>query len=65
VRPIELPRADWSATLERGGLSTSYIGLVTELYEAHNAGRIDAETDAGPVLRGKTELREALARLIR
>jgi NAD(P)H dehydrogenase (quinone) len=64
VRAIELPRAEWSAALERGGLSASYVGLVTDLYEAHNAGRIDAEAKAGPVLYGRTELSEALRPLI-
>jgi NAD(P)H dehydrogenase (quinone) len=63
VRPFELPRGEWSSALKQGGLSESYAGLVTELYEAHNAGRIDAETKAGPVLHGKTELHEALRRL--
>jgi uncharacterized protein YbjT (DUF2867 family) len=64
IRPVELPRPEWGAALERGGLSASYADLVTELYEAHNAGRIDAETSAGPVLHGKTELDKALRRLL-
>jgi uncharacterized protein YbjT (DUF2867 family) len=64
IRTVELPRPEWSGALERGGLSPSYARLVIELYEAHNAGRIDVESGAGPVLHGKTELREALGRLL-
>jgi uncharacterized protein YbjT (DUF2867 family) len=64
VRPVELPRGEWSAALAQAGLSKSYVGLVTELYEAHNAGSIDAEKGAGPVCHGPTELIEALRPLI-
>jgi uncharacterized protein YbjT (DUF2867 family) len=60
----ELPRAQWEAVLTRGGLSESYAGLVTELYEAHNAGRIDAERDAGEIRRGTSELADALRRFV-
>lgn len=66
-RPIEareLPRAQWTATLLRGGLSPAYASLVCELYEAHNAGRIDAELAAGPIQRGTTELSTAFAALL-
>ena len=64
VTAVELPRGEWEAALERGGLGAGYVRLVTELYEAHNAGRIDAEPEAGPVRRGSTELIDALRPLI-
>jgi NAD(P)H dehydrogenase (quinone) len=51
-------------TLQRGGLSASYAELVAELFETHNAGRIDAEHGAGEILRGTTELGDALAPLV-
>jgi uncharacterized protein YbjT (DUF2867 family) len=60
----ELPRSQWEAVLTRGGLSESYARLVTELYEAHNAGRIDAERDVGEIRRGTSELADALRRFV-
>jgi hypothetical protein len=54
----------WEAILTRGGLSESYARLVTELYEAHNAGRIDAERDVGEIRRGTSELADALRRFV-
>jgi uncharacterized protein YbjT (DUF2867 family) len=66
-RPVvaqELPRTDWLPALERAGIGRSYAELVTALYDAHNAGRIDAEL-GGAIVRGTTELAaviEALAR---
>lgn len=67
ARPVvarELPRSQWEAVLTRGGLSESYARLVTELYEAHNAGRIDAERDVGEIRRGTSELADALRRFV-
>ncbi|MEZ2221482.1 NAD(P)H-binding protein [Rhizobium sp. RCC_161_2] len=67
ARPVvarELPRSQWEAILTRGCLSESYTRLVTELYEAHNAGRIDAERDAGEIRRGTSELADALRRFV-
>ena len=60
----ELPRSDWVSTLQRGGVGASYAELVAELFDAHNAGRIDAERGAGEVRHGTTELREALSGLL-
>ena len=60
----ELPRSEWVATLQRGGVGASYAELVAELFDAHNAGRIDAEPGAGEVRHGTTELRAALAELL-
>jgi hypothetical protein len=60
----ELPRTEWDAKLRCGGLSESYIRLVIELCDAHNAGRIDAELGAGEIRRSQTELVDALTRLM-
>ncbi len=59
----ELPRSSWLSTLQRGGISQSYGELVVALFDAHNAGRIDAEKGAGEVVRGTSELRDVLAGL--
>ncbi|CAN7522638.1 NAD(P)H-binding protein [Rhizobium rhizogenes] len=67
TRPVvarELPRPQWETVLTHGGLSESYARLVTELYEAHNAGRIDAERDVGEIRRGTSELADALRRFV-
>jgi NAD(P)H dehydrogenase (quinone) len=60
----ELPRSEWVAALQRGEAGASYTELVAELFDAHNAGRIDAEQGAGAVRHGTTELREALSGLL-
>jgi NAD(P)H dehydrogenase (quinone) len=60
----ELPRTEWGSALRRGGLSESYAQLVMELYDAHNAGRIDAQEGVGEIRRGRTELAEALKPLV-
>jgi NAD(P)H dehydrogenase (quinone) len=60
----ELPRTEWESTLLRAGPSESYVRLIAELFDAHNAGRIDAEPGVGEIRRGPTELVEALKPLV-
>jgi NAD(P)H dehydrogenase (quinone) len=60
----ELPRSDWVAALQRGGVGVSYAELVAELFDAHNAGRIDAQHGAGEVRHATTGLRAALSELL-
>jgi uncharacterized protein YbjT (DUF2867 family) len=55
-----VPETQWQAVLMGAGLSEDYARLLVELYVAHNAGRIDAESGVGEIWRGKTELVEAL-----
>jgi NAD(P)H dehydrogenase (quinone) len=65
-RPIEgreLPPEKWVSALTQGGLSESYARLVAETYSAHNAGRIDIESEFSDVRRGKTSLVDALSSL--
>lgn len=64
ILAFELPQTDWHATLVGAGLSDSGAALVTELYEAHNAGRIDVEPGVGEIRRGPTELADALRALL-
>lgn len=60
-----LPRGDWDATLSRAGLNAKHAALITELYDATNAGRIDVEAGAGERRFGTTGVQEALAALVR
>ncbi len=59
-----LPRAEWSSVLRRGNLSESYAQLLTELYDAHNAGRINAQPGVGEIRRGQTTLLDAFRLLV-
>ncbi|WP_394821229.1 NAD(P)H-binding protein [Pendulispora albinea] len=65
VRAQAIPREGWASALAAGGLAESYAGLVMQLFDAHNAGRIDAEPGAADVRRGTTELSKALGDLLR
>lgn len=62
VTAVAAPRADWHAALVGAGLGASYAGLVTALYDAHNAGKIEVEP-GGDVRHGTAELADILARL--
>jgi NAD(P)H dehydrogenase (quinone) len=65
-RPVEavaLPRGQWDQAMAAAGLSEALVRLITELYDAHNAGRIEVE--GGDVRRGTTPLAEALVALVR
>ncbi|WFU02024.1 NAD(P)H-binding protein [Rhizobium sp. CB3171] len=65
INASEMPRLDWIPALVRGGISASYAELVAELYDAHNAGRIDAEPGVGDIRRGRTGLREVLTSMMK
>jgi NAD(P)H dehydrogenase (quinone) len=39
----ELPRSEWVAALQCGEVGASFAELVALLFDAHNAGRLDAE----------------------
>ena len=65
-RPVEavaLPRGQWDQVMAAAYLSEDYVRLITDLYDAHNAGRIEVE--GGEVRRGTTPLAEVLAVLVR
>ncbi len=63
VKAIEFPRSDWLATLVRGGLGETYAKLVVELYDAHNAGKIDVDPKVTEIRRGTTCIQDAIAAL--
>lgn len=64
VEPRELPPESWVPALMHGGLSETYARLVAEMYEAHNGGRIDVESQSSHVRRGCTSLADAFATLV-
>jgi len=64
VQAHPLPRGDWDATLSRAGLDANHTALITELYDATNAGRIDVEAGIGERRFGTTRLQEAMAALV-
>jgi len=60
IAAAALEREKWDSVLTAAGLSESAVRLVTELYDAHNAGRIDVEAGVGEIRYGTTELIDAL-----
>jgi uncharacterized protein YbjT (DUF2867 family) len=64
VTAVELARGAWETTLQGAGLSANHTKLITELYDAHNAGKIDF--DAGNTERrfGTIELSSAFATML-
>lgn len=63
VQAVALPRDQWEQVMASAGLSEGYVRLVTELYDAHNAGRIEVE--GGEIRHGSTPLADALVALVR
>jgi NAD(P)H dehydrogenase (quinone) len=64
VTALALPRGEWRSTLLHAGLSENHTNLITELYDAHNDGKIDIEAGQTECLRGTTSLREVIAALL-
>ncbi|MFL9902654.1 NAD(P)H-binding protein [Paraburkholderia fungorum] len=63
-RPItahEVPRSEWAAMLQGAGLGENHARLIADLYDAHNAGRIDVETEISERRFGATALADVLA----
>ncbi len=59
-----LPRKAWTPMLLRAGLSANHARLITDLYDTHNEGRIDAEAGVGERRFGATPLDEVLASIL-
>lgn len=64
VKALALPRDQWALTLSRAGLSDQHAQLIVELFDAHNAGRIDVQADAGERAFGTTPLDQAVATML-
>nr|WP_282960415.1 NAD(P)H-binding protein [Burkholderia dolosa] len=60
-----LPHDAWMPTLLRAGLGERHAQLIVDLYDVHNAGRIDVEAGVSERLYGTTTPDDALARLLR
>jgi len=60
----EVPRNDWAAMLSRAGLGADHAQLIIDLYETHNAGRIDVEEGIGERRFGTTEFADVLASML-
>ncbi|MPW10405.1 NAD(P)H-binding protein [Paraburkholderia sp. CNPSo 3155] len=66
-RPViaqRVPRDEWSAVLRGAGLGERHAQLIVDLYDAHNAGRIDVEANVSERRFGATTLRQVLEALL-
>ncbi|MGM3277064.1 NmrA family NAD(P)-binding protein [Ralstonia sp. 24A2] len=59
-----VPREAWVPMLQRAGLSENHVHLLTELYDAVNAGRIDVEKGVSEQRFGKTELTDVFTAML-
>ncbi|SUE24472.1 Putative NADH-flavin reductase [Ralstonia mannitolilytica] len=59
-----VPRTAWAPMLQRAGLSPNHVQLITELYDAVNAGQIDVEKGVSEQRFGKTELPHACVSML-
>jgi uncharacterized protein YbjT (DUF2867 family) len=64
VVALEVPRSEWTAMLQIAGLGEHHARLITDLYDAHNAGRIDVEAHVGDRRFGATTLAQAFAAML-
>lgn len=65
ITPFALPRSEWAATLLRAGLTEKHASLIADLYDAHNAGKIEVEDTRKTERRfGKTTLPEVISSLL-
>ncbi|MEX3639364.1 NAD(P)H-binding protein [Paraburkholderia sp. BR14320] len=66
-RPViaqRVPRDEWRGVLRGAGLGDRHAQLIVDLYDAHNAGRIDVEANASERRFGATTLRQVLEALL-
>lgn len=59
-----VPREAWAPMLQHAGLSENHAQLITELYDAVNAGQIDVEKGVSEQRFGKTELTDAFTAML-
>lgn len=64
ISAYEVPRNEWPAMLQRAGLGADHAQLIIDLYDTHNAGRIDVEEGIGERRFGTTEFAEVLASML-
>ncbi|NUX99155.1 NmrA family NAD(P)-binding protein [Paraburkholderia youngii] len=66
-RPViaqRVPRDQWGGVLRGAGLGERHAQLIVDLYDAHNAGRIDVEANVSERRFGATTLRQVLEALL-
>lgn len=59
-----VPRPAWATMLQRAGLSADHVQLITELYDAVNAGQIDVEKRVSEQRFGTTGLSEVFGSML-
>lgn len=64
ITAYEVPRGEWAGMLEGAGLGANHARLITDLYDAHNAGRIDVDTGISERRFGSTTLADAFAAIL-
>ncbi|ACC72331.1 NAD(P)H-binding protein [Paraburkholderia phymatum] len=64
ITALALPRSEWTPTMLRAGLGANHAKLITDLYDAQNAGCIDVDPRSERRF-GKTELPGVFAGLVR
>lgn len=64
IRAHEVPRGEWAAMLQSAGLGENHARLITDLYDAHNAGHIDVETEISERRFGATALADVFASVL-
>ncbi len=60
----EVTSSEWVAMLQGAGLGERYARLIADLYDAHNAGRIEVETEISERRFGSTALADVFASLL-
>ncbi|MFM0340161.1 NmrA family NAD(P)-binding protein [Paraburkholderia fungorum] len=60
----EVPRGEWVALLRGAGLGERHARLIVDLYDAHNAGRIEVETQISERRFGTTAAVDVFASLL-
>ncbi|MGF6261556.1 NAD(P)H dehydrogenase (quinone) [Paraburkholderia youngii] len=66
-RPViaqRVPRDQWGGVLRGAGLGERHAQLIVDLYDAHNAGRVDVEANVSERRFGATTLRQVLEALL-
>ncbi len=64
ISAFEVPRSEWPAVLLRAGLGAEHAQLIMDLYDTHNAGRIDVQEGTGERRFGTTGFAEVVASLL-
>ncbi|RKE39097.1 uncharacterized protein YbjT (DUF2867 family) [Paraburkholderia sp. BL23I1N1] len=64
ITAYEVPRDEWTAMLHGAGLGENHARLITDLYDAHNAGRIDIESEISERRFGSTALADVFAAIL-